>query len=311
MTEGGSAVAREGCCPRRCPATSQYLCPRDAGGNCCPYDSECRAGNCVSTVRPEPTNLLTPIEEGCTTSQYRCEDGPGCCDNDQSCTEVSGTGYCAPGRPTETDGLDYIDDDESSGGLSDGAKAGLGVGAVVGAAAIIGLLAWLCIYKRRERRRQSATTQLSSDGDVAMHESTPGVAAVTEGSSQQQSLRPPQPSNGLTQDYFGPPPAAGPFTETPAPDPVAPSPGAYRAVPSHPEQPGDIAAPVELDSAVSPNREHHASPLGPPQQPQQPETSDGRFELYGSPGTEPPSGPSRWSIVPTPIEYRPRKEEEG
>ena len=307
-----SAVTQKGCCPRRCAATSQYRCAQDDGGGCCNYTAECRAGNCVATAKPSSTALLSPIEEGCTTSQYRCSDGEGCCDNDQSCTVSSGTGYCAPGRPTET-GLEYIDDSSDSASLSDGAKAGIGVGAVVGAAAIIGAFTWLCIRKRRERRRATSATQPSSD-----HRRPDGVdvAATTDVS---QTSRPPQVGHGLTQDYFGPDPIAGPYTETAGQHPVAgsASPGLSRAVPGRPEQPGDIAAPVEMDSDAAaspmPSPSFHGSPQmqqQQQQQQQQPDTIDNRFELYGShePEEPPPRSPS---IMPTPIGYRRRKEDEG
>lgn len=212
-----------------------------------------------------------------------------------------GTAVCAPGRPTETD-LDYISDDSSSGGgLSDGAKAGIGVGAVVGAAIIIGGLAWLCIHKRRERRR---TATQPSGGSNQQHEE---AAVATEVS---HSSRPPQAGHGLTRDYFGPNPAAGPYTETSGHHSIAASsPGPYRAVPSRPEQPGDIAAPVEIDSARS-----EYSPMSSPSfqgspQPQQPSTIDGRFELYGSTDTEPlPRSPS---TMPTAVAHQARQEDRG
>lgn len=66
----------------------------------------------------------------------------------------------------------------------------------------------------------------------------------------------------------------------------SPSPG-LRAVPSHPETPGDIATPVEIDSAVkTPEASEEETHLGP-------------FELDGL-EMPPPRSPS---ILPTPIEY--------
>ncbi|KAL6865963.1 hypothetical protein ACO1O0_002063 [Amphichorda felina] len=315
LTESGTAVSTEGCCTRRCISTSQYLCAPDDGGGCCNYTAECRNGGCIfSSDSSSTTALVKPVEEGCTTSQYRCPDGKGCCDNDQSCTEVTGTAFCASGSPTET-GLDHIggeDDDDDGGddkGLSDGAKAGIGVGAVVGAAAIIGALTWLCIYKRRSRRRATTAQPSGTASDGRAQED---AATVTEVS--QTTSRPPQPGQGLTQDYFGPDPVAGPYTVTPGQHTVAgsASPGLDRAVPGRPEQPGDIAAPVEMGSETVSDRgagspiptpSYHGSPHM-----QEPVTIEGRFELYGSDDAEPP--PRSPSIMPTPAAYRARKEDE-
>ena len=73
-------------------------------------------------------------------------------------------------------------------------------------------------------------------------------------------------------DYFG-------AVDSPSPE--------LRAVPSHPETPGDIATPVEIDSAVKmPDVSEAESHLGP-------------FELDGL-EMPPPRSPS---ILPTPIEY--------
>ena len=75
----------------------------------------------MKTLEPTrtPASGLTPVPEGCTTSQYRCEDGEGCCNNDQKCTEVSNTAYCAAGTPTGTD-IDFIDDDDDDDDDDDG-----------------------------------------------------------------------------------------------------------------------------------------------------------------------------------------------
>ena len=311
VTVSGTASPTEVCCDRLCPQTSQYLCPPDLGGKCCNFDSECRAdGSCVSTQEPSSTDGLKPIEEGCTTSQYRCNDGNGCCDNDQSCTEVSGTGFCASGRPTETD-LDFIDD-EGSPGLSDGAKAGIGVGAVLGAALIIGLFVWLCIYKRR-RSRQSGNRGYGSSGSGHQHaEDAAGMTEVTQSPMARQG------GQGPTQDYFGPHPVAGPYTE--APDQYrqhsnTTSPGPHRALPPQPNQPGDITAPVEMDSE-SRAGDGRMSPLSYPSShasPQpQPETIEGRFELYGElqPEQPPPPRSRSPSILQTPAAYKASRKDE-
>lgn len=301
-TISGTSTEQEGCCPRPCTATSQYLCPSGEGGKCCGYDADCRGGNCIVTAKPSRSGELTPIAEGCTTRQYKCEDGNGCCDNDQSCTEVSGAGYCAAGRPTETD-LEFIDDEGGSGGdLSDGAKAGIAVGAVVGAAAIIGIIVWMFLRKRREKRRAASAPSGGSDSQQR-HED---AAGMTENS---YSSRPQQTGRGLTQEYFGPAAVVGPYTETAGHGSNATSPGPHRAMPSgRPDNPGDIIAPVELDSeARTEEAQSIVSPTYYPSPPQQ-KTTEGRFELYQSAEVEPP--PRSPSILQTPIAFKGRSEKE-
>ena len=305
-TTTGTATEEVGCCPRLCPATSQYLCPSGEGGKCCGYDADCRGGSCVVTAKPSRTGELTPIAEGCTTSQYKCDDGNGCCDNDQSCTEVDGEGYCAAGRPTETN-LEFIDQDGGSGGeLSAGAKAGIAVGAVVGAAAIIGAITWIFIRKRRGKRRTASAPSGGSNSQQRQED----AAGMTEAS---HSSRPQQAGRGLTQEYFGPNPGVGPYTDTAGHHSDNTSPGPHRAMPSgRPQNPGDIIAPVEMDSETrTEEAQSIVSPTGywghpsPPQE----ETTGGRFELYGSTEVEPP--PRSPSIMQTPVAFKGRSEGRG
>lgn len=235
----------------------------------------------METTKPSETSLLTPVPEGCTTRQYKCEDGAGCCDENQLCTDVSGTGYCAAGKPTQTD-IKLI---EEPAGLSEGAKAGIGVGAVVGASIVIGLLTWLCIHKRRERR-----TLMRGTSEARRTDELTDITGPT-------SARPQ--GNGLIQDYVGPDLVPGPFTETNA----AQSPGQHCAVPSTPQQPGDITAPVEIDSESK-----MEDPMSPGSQTSfytpMTETINGRFELDAGELHVPPNLKRSSSIMQTPVEYK-------
>ncbi|KAJ4006940.1 hypothetical protein NW766_010348 [Fusarium irregulare] len=284
-TASGTTTEQKGCCDRKCPKTSLYLCPSSLGGNCCGYNSECRAGSVCASTRPASrTDLLSPIPSGCTTSQHSCTIGEGCCDNDQVCTQVSGEGYCASATPTESDAT-IIDDDSSDNELSDGAKAGIGVGVVVGASIIIGGLTWMCLRKRK-RQRSTIGPSASGDGD--------GNAPPRDGMTD---ISGSHARSGLTQDYFGPDPATGPYTE-PASSRVT-SPGRDAAVPMHAQSPGDIAAPVEIDSTTRDGSDM-LSPMSSPSLYHTPlsDTIDGRFELYGNESAITPDRPL--SIVPTP-----------
>ena len=306
-TESVSVKTETGCCSRRCPATSSYLCPSDLGGGCCGYESECRTGSkCVRTLEPSVTKSLTPVVEGCTTRQYKCEDGVGCCDEDRVCTQISNEGFCAPGEPT---GAEIIGEDDDGGELSDGAKAGMSVGIVVAAAAVIGGVTWLCLRKRKKRKDGTAAQTRSRGAGGASGVGGGGGGSGSESRGPQRddavmtevsvSTRPGQVGRGLTRDYFGPDPVAGPFTEWDEHSAATP-PGPGRAVPSRPQDPGDIAAPVEIDSKSALSAEGRMSPVSTPSplaSPYLSDTIEGRFELYGSEIPLPNRPPS---IVATP-----------
>ena len=117
---------------------------------------------------------------------------------------------------------------------------------------------------------------------------------MTEVSSVTQN----RPGRGLTQDYFGPAAAAGPFTDTHGGS-EATSPGRNRGVATRPQNPDDIVAPVEIDSRVTPG---HEDPVAAFERPL-PETPSGRFELEGSelPSPSPPM-PSPGSRDRAPLE---------
>ncbi|KAI9167719.1 hypothetical protein HJFPF1_03853 [Paramyrothecium foliicola] len=259
-------TSRAGCCNRACPKSSQYLCPPDRGGRCCPYGFECRAnGNCERFVPESQPPVVNQIPEGCTTtSQFLCADGQGCCDEGRVCTIASNTAYCSLALTTDTN----VAEVDGSPGLSEGAKAGIAIGAIFGAGIIIAAVTWLCITRRRRRRQQTATQQSapSAAGGQPYYD---GMTELTA------STRPP--ANGLTQDYFGPDAVVGPFTETVI-STAATSPNPERTgVPSQPQSPGDIAVPVEIDSrAQSPESErtnsYYATPMS--------HLVDGRYELY-------------------------------
>jgi hypothetical protein len=125
----------------------------------------------------------------------------------------------------------------SNGGLSTGAKAGIGVGVAVGALAIIGALMWFFLVHRPRARQSSKATSVPP-------------AAMSQASKSERNGAPPRPSPGRQasqpSDYFGPAAESGPFTEDH--NSPAMSPGSNRGVPATPQSPGDIAVPVEIDS---------------------------------------------------------------
>ncbi|KAK3182470.1 hypothetical protein K4F52_006296 [Lecanicillium sp. MT-2017a] len=241
-----------------------YLCPKDLGGNCCPYNSECQAGgNCVAVVTPTSSTepLITPAVEGCTTSQYKCPDGTGCCNNWQSCTRMDNTAYCADGIPPGSDAPEV--NDGASKGLSDGAKAGVGVTVVASVGLVAGVAAWVWILLKRKRARAIRPSPVNACQDES-------AAKEQDGQAEPATI---QAQDG---DYFGR--LTRPRNE------ASHSPGPERAVPRHPETPSDITTPVEIDSAVLPPEQ---GDFGLPSVAELPETP---VELDGSPLPDEPHG---------------------
>ncbi|KAK1531081.1 uncharacterized protein CCOS01_06184 [Colletotrichum costaricense] len=168
-----------------------------------------------------------------------------------------------------------------------------------------------------------------------------GVRALSDVTS---GSRPNGPSRGATQDYFGPDAVAGPYTETDetglspgsgsgagagAGGGRAGTPGRGRGVPLQAHSPNDVVAPVEIGDSGGEKRGygygyghghgygHSVTSVpeegreGGPREMQTPgseeETTQGRYELYGSEMASPVSvGAPPSSIVPTPSMMTPR-----
>lgn len=304
------------CCSRVCTRTSMFGCAASFGGGCCSYGSICATNQCISTVTPSTstTPVVSIVPSGCTTSQITCPTnlGGGCCAVTQSCTLVSGAAHCAEISHTPTaSGITPVEQD---GGLGTGAKAGIGVGVVAASGLFIGALTWWCLRKRKERRN-SVYPPPRPTGVIGAVVGGAGGSEMREDNSDVLS----QPAaHGLTQDYFGPDPTIGPFSETPHNTSTGTTPSANRdrgGVPVHPDSPGDIAVPVEIDSRVREVRPHPQSPEPPVDDRavspigyyyDPPQHSMGQtFELYGSDVSGPmmpniPSIPTPYGVTPTP-----------
>lgn len=127
-----------------------------------------------------------------------------------------------------------ITDAKKGSGLSTGAKAGIG-GGIAGLALIMaGGVLYFCVRQRRRKRQREAHSTL-----LAMSETSNSKKAGP--ASPQQS----PPVSGQVTDYFDPTATAGPYTDTPQ---ASSRRYAYRGVPVTPQNPGDITAPVEIDS---------------------------------------------------------------
>lgn len=248
-----STTVTPACCPRAC-SKSFYQCEDDQGGQCCPYDNVCSGTVCISTLSSTLPPLVTPVDEGCTTSQSRCDDGDGCCDVDRKCTRLSGTAVCAPADFTAPGEIVDVDD----GGLTDGAKAGIGVGVAVGVSAITAAITFFFLRRRARNRARSQAAALPA---ARRGDNEPGDVEL---------MTPGQGRAGVAQDYFGPGAVDGPFSGDEGISPGTRTTG----VPARPGVPEDIVVPVEIDSkGVTPVGEEIKEPA---------RREVGPYELYGS-----------------------------
>ncbi|KAL5350083.1 hypothetical protein ACLOAV_005120 [Pseudogymnoascus australis] len=246
------------CCPRPCDAASSFQCPSSLGGVCCPLGLTCVTNGCVSTLPPTTSTTSSSIPS-CATSNIPCTDGlGGCCNSGAHCTTSESTGYCASGTAAPTElrigsgtGNEIIEKPRGGGGLSTGAKAGIGAGVAVGALLVIGAAAWWWISRRRQAggsaprgSGQGSGPRGSGRGSGPWGSARGGTETVV---SMQQGSTPggPDMAGRGTEDYFGPAAGVGPFTG-------AEGAGMARsgAVPVSPDQPGDIQPAVEIGEAL-------------------------------------------------------------
>ncbi|CAK7208457.1 hypothetical protein SCUCBS95973_000109 [Sporothrix curviconia] len=151
------------CCARRCQGTSQFECAASFGGGCCSFgqtcasNSQCFWTSSAASTSPDAsaTGLVSALPSGCTTSQIACPSslGGGCCALGHTCTVVSSQIFCASAAGATVSGVVTTTNNGDGGSsLSAGAKAGIALGAVIGAGALIGAAAWVCVRQRRAQR---------------------------------------------------------------------------------------------------------------------------------------------------------------
>ncbi|KAK3325236.1 hypothetical protein B0H66DRAFT_115361 [Apodospora peruviana] len=332
------------CCGRKCPLTSMFGCPESFGGGCCSYGSTCGpSGQCLSSVMSSSSvsAVLTLVPDGCTTSQVSCASslGGGCCAVTQSCVRLDDDSgpKCAERTVTPSaSGIVAIDNPRKSE-LSAGAKAGISVGVIVIAGLVIGAVTWLCLRKRRIRRMSEVGGGPGGSGSNRPPRPTGvtgqvigggGGGGISGGGRRDMSDLNSErggPLPGVVQDYFGPEPQLGPYSdEGPSHEqqqygqhggpqqsvvtpPAGGDPEVVGGVPLLPHGPGDITAPVEIDgSRIHARPQGEAQPQHPVagmsgsaagfRPPQSHVSVDGRFELYGSD----PSEDLVTSYVPSP-----------
>lgn len=278
-----------------CPESMGGACC--AYGQDCASSSQCLdfgAATTSTSTAMGPT-VATMIPSGCSRQgDSPCSVGgvgiastAGCCGAGYTCAITSSSAFCtrAPSSSTSSgpiptgSGITVV---PQSRGLSAGAKAGIAVGVVIAAAIVIGAATWFCIRRRRSGR----STTTGNEMDSGINGAGPGtggrgggLAAAGRYESDDGGLRPYGPSSGphmsevdgyaassggggplqgLTNDYFGPAAASGPYTTPPEHYAAGGSMGPgtspdYLARPVRgdggtPHGPDDIASAVEIGS---------------------------------------------------------------
>ncbi|KAI0885540.1 uncharacterized protein GGS22DRAFT_130353 [Annulohypoxylon maeteangense] len=296
---GTTTIAQEtslisGCCDRAC-SSSSFLCQGWFGGQCCPYGANCISGGACS-YPPTSTVVtrVTPAPSGCTTSQIACETGGGCCNIGSTCTSS-----VLPTTTLQQCGVNLTVVD--TGGLSEGARVGIGVGVAVGAAVIIGAVTWFWINRRRKAKSALGGDTLSGSDNQRMENLREpfipytGTNSDITSPSSGMGMRPRLHETGLTYEYYGPNAVRGPYTDSSmfvATEPRS-SPGfSDRAATaaSGPEHPEDIVQPVEIDTRArrEPEQRGVIVEKDATSNDKSVKGDQGPFELVGSPGPSPP-----------------------
>lgn len=303
ITSAGSTITSvsPACCGRQCPQTSMFGCPQSLGNGCCSYGSTCAPERrCISTIVESSSQsaIVTQIPDGCTTSQIKCESslGGGCCAVTQSCVKVDEGARCAEATITPTgSGLVAVEGDKELGA---GAKAGISVGVIVVAGLVIGGVTYFCLRKRRRRSEMGSGSVRPAVVPGAVIGSGGGGGGRDMSDLNSDVYSRPGGLPGVAQDYFGPEPQMGPYSDAPHDElspGTTPGVGERGGVPVVPHGPGDIAVPVEIDSGVpgpgsspspQPGSAVPSSPVGEGTPrfltPSSHVAVAGTFELYGS-----------------------------
>lgn len=224
---------------------------------------------------------LAASTTSCGASQIACPTslGTGCCAVGYTCTVVTSQLFCAQATAV-------VVAHSSNKGLAAGAKIGIAVGVVIGAAAVIGGATWVCLHQRRRRQSSAGSRSQNpsaydpyevshSDGQpgggggylpVGPSHNTTQISSVAESPvrswRRQLHLRRHTPS-GSTSNAPRSGPSGGPagtdsiHTQLTGaggmemfPHGAGAAHGAAHGVPITPQAPNDIVAPVEIDSTA-------------------------------------------------------------
>jgi hypothetical protein len=206
-TISGTATVASACCGRSCPISTAFKCPHADGGGCCSYGSSCGpGGSCLSSATPAASSnnaVVSEVPSGCTTSQIACASslGGGCCGVSSACNVIDNSYFCVAATQTaaRTGVNGYLAsgalETSNSGGLSPGAKAGIGAGIAALFIVVASVLLWFCCIHRRNARNSTLATSVPATSQV----SGSGTPKPRANLVRQQTAA----------DYFGPLATAG------------------------------------------------------------------------------------------------------
>ncbi|KAG6064599.1 hypothetical protein E4U32_008245 [Claviceps aff. humidiphila group G2b] len=142
-----------GCCSRKCPQPSDFLCPPDLGGKCCPFGSHCQSGGiCAQTKMKATSTLSVPLSVAASSaacSSHAKSNGTSC---------PSETTTSADGDEDEEE--DGSDESDALSQVSVGIKAGIGLCASITVLVLLG--AAFLYFRGRHRKRKNRRTISSS-----------------------------------------------------------------------------------------------------------------------------------------------------
>ncbi|KAG5958690.1 hypothetical protein E4U58_005299 [Claviceps cyperi] len=139
-----------GCCTRKCPQPSDFLCPSDLGGKCCPFGSYCQSGGiCAQTKMKNTSAVSLPLSVAASSAVCSSHAKS----NGTSCPSATTAGD----EDNEEDGSDEVN---ALSRISVGIKAGIGVCASITVLVLLG--AAFLYFRARHRRRKNKRTISSS-----------------------------------------------------------------------------------------------------------------------------------------------------
>ncbi|KAG6073220.1 hypothetical protein E4U33_002970 [Claviceps sp. LM78 group G4] len=158
-----------GCCTRKCPQPSEFLCPSALGGKCCPFGSHCQSGGiCAPTKMKVTSAVSSTVAASSACFSYAKSHGTSC----PSATSTTGD---------EDEEEDGSGESEVLSQVSLGIKAGIGICVSITVLVLLG--AAFLYFRGRHRRRKNRRTISSSSRAVLTR------AAVREDSRSDHDRR--------------------------------------------------------------------------------------------------------------------------
>ncbi|KAG6050079.1 hypothetical protein E4U39_004999 [Claviceps sp. Clav50 group G5] len=143
-----------GCCTRKCPQPSEFLCPSDLGGKCCPFGSHCQSGGiCAPTKMKVTSAVSSSVTASSACFSHANSHGTSCA----SATSTTGDG-------DEDEEEDGSVESEVLSQVSVGIKAGIGICVSITVLVLLG--AAFLYFRGRHRRRKNRRTISSSSRAV-------------------------------------------------------------------------------------------------------------------------------------------------